>query len=945
MQYSTLILVALFPFLIPVALAQQQPVGATEDTTRHANDLLKLSAQQNFENHAVALQTAQQALVLWQSVGDKGGIARTYDQIGRCYLVQSKLPDATKNYEQALQIWQELNNNKQVASTLIMLGFIEVRKGEWSAAISLLTQAQSLLEENDASQLGQISAALADIFNESGLPKDGLIHTRRALEYYRRTPDERDDKRMILDIGKSYFLLGKYSEALAYIQQALDSFAPDNLDSADCHESLGRVYSATGQLDLALEHLQAAIPVYERIGNPAEAARARALVGQVYYQMGQLERARHTYQQALSAFQRLSDQLNESALHYALGRLELKRGNYDEAEQYLRHSIDETENIRRIPASRDLTAAFSATVHDRYAGYIECLMHKHQINPSKGFDVLALETSELARARSLAEFLRDTQITAVGNLEPELAAQEKTIRQSQRIKEDYRVALLARNYKKEELDALDADLQRLEKEYKQVSDTIRERYPSFEQITRPTALTLSQIQAQVLRDDQSILLEYSLGLDRSFLWAVTRTQVSSFELPARAEIEDLALQVYGSLTAYQPKSGETPAQRNERAALSLTQLPGQLAGLSEILLRPVAAQLGTKRLIIVADGALQYIPFQALTLRTPGRAGQGYDTGRALLWDHEIVNEPSASTLALLISGSAQRAPASGTVAVLADPVFAADDSRVRTQDPGSTLVPLKPLHNGELLAALRDMDEDPADQNIPRLLESRVEADAIMSIVPWRTGFRATDFNANREIAARNDLGQYRIVHFATHAFLNNKHPQFSGIVLSLVDQNGQPQDGFLRLQDIYNLKLPVDLVVLSACQTGLGKDVKGEGLIGLTRGFMYAGASGVVASLWKVDDEATAALMKHFYAGMFEQGLSPAAALRQAQLAVRREKRWQEPYYWAGFVIQGQYANQRPAGFQLTPAVKVTALVGATMILFLSGFFVFWRRRRRNL
>jgi CHAT domain-containing protein len=151
--------------------------------------------------------------------------------------------------------------------------------------------------------------------------------------------------------------------------------------------------------------------------------------------------------------------------------------------------------------------------------------------------------------------------------------------------------------------------------------------------------------------------------------------------------------------------------------------------------------------------------------------------------------------------------------------------------------------------------------------------------------------------------LGQYRIVHFATHGLINSEHPELSGLVLSLVDENGKPQDGFLRMSDIFNLEMPADLVVLSACQTALGKEVKGEGLVGLTRGFMHAGARRVVASLWQVDDLATAELMKRFYSGMLKENLRPAAALRAAQTEMSGSSRWSSPYYWAGFVIQGEW------------------------------------------
>jgi CHAT domain-containing protein len=168
----------------------------------------------------------------------------------------------------------------------------------------------------------------------------------------------------------------------------------------------------------------------------------------------------------------------------------------------------------------------------------------------------------------------------------------------------------------------------------------------------------------------------------------------------------------------------------------------------------------------------------------------------------------------------------------------------------------------------------------------------------------QALDFEASRTTALRPDLGEYRIVHFATHGMLNNIHPELSGIVLSLVDEAGRQRDGFLRLQDIYNLKLPAELVVLSACQTGLGKEVKGEGLIGLTRGFMYAGAPRIVASLWKVDDRATSELMKRFYQGLLgPEALRPAGALRQAQLSIWKQKQWRSPYYWAAFVLQGEW------------------------------------------
>jgi len=216
---------------------------------------------------------------------------------------------------------------------------------------------------------------------------------------------------------------------------------------------------------------------------------------------------------------------------------------------------------------------------------------------------------------------------------------------------------------------------------------------------------------------------------------------------------------------------------------------------------------------------------------------------------------------------------------------------------------------------------------------------------VPWRTGLKALNFDASRATISRPDLSQYRIVHLATHGFIDDQHPELSGLVLSLVDEKGNPQDGFLRLHDIYNLKLPADLVVLSSCNSGLGKDVRGEGLIGLTRGFLYGGAGSVAASLWKVDDEATAQLMKHFYQGMFNDGLTPAAALRQAQIAMWKGRRWQAPYYWAAFVIQGQYDQREDMGFGWSRRLKLGAVPLALGISLAAAIFFLWNRRRSRI
>ena len=207
---------------------------------------------------------------------------------------------------------------------------------------------------------------------------------------------------------------------------------------------------------------------------------------------------------------------------------------------------------------------------------------------------------------------------------------------------------------------------------------------------------------------------------------------------------------------------------------------------------------------------------------------------------------------------------------------------------------------NGRLTRALADVN---GKLELPRLRFTRQEAAAIMAVAPGEINLQALDFQASRRTAVSPSLAQYRIVHFATHGLLDSKHPELSGLVLSLVDPQGRSQNGFLGLEDIYNLNLPADLVVLSACETGLGKEVNGEGLVGLTRGFMYAGASRVVASLWRVSDIATAQWMGRFYQAMESEKMPAAAALRAAQITMWKQHRWRSPYFWAAFQIQGEW------------------------------------------
>jgi CHAT domain-containing protein len=350
--------------------------------------------------------------------------------------------------------------------------------------------------------------------------------------------------------------------------------------------------------------------------------------------------------------------------------------------------------------------------------------------------------------------------------------------------------------------------------------------------------------------------------------------------------------------------------RIERADAEYQQIAGEL---SQMLLARALRQFDKRRLLIVSDGLLQYLSCASFPLPGNMTAVTASDYV-PLISKYEIVNLPSASVLSVLRTELAGRKPAPKTIAVLADPVFDKRDGRVRVPS-GMTRVahvvnqdPLTPdgETDSDLTRAFRDVDlgDNPSAPQFPRLPFTRTEAEAVARMAPPSERREALDFAANRKTAVDPQLSQFRYLHFATHALMNNSHPELSGIVLSLVDEKGNAQNGFLLTNDIYNLNLPAEVVVLSGCRTGLGKQVRGEGMMNLTRSFMYAGAARVLVSLWDINDRSTAELMTHFYGGILgKDRLTSAAALRKAQMEMWKSPRWHASYYWGAFVMQGEY------------------------------------------
>ena len=866
----------------------------------------------------------QLPVAVWANAADddEERQAKTHSQLGDRYYAQSMMSEAIKHYELALQIYRRRGDRANEADMLIMMGYRQGRIGGWVSGIPYLVQARRLIDENDFYLLAKIAAGMAYVFDESGLPEKGLLQHQRAMEYYRSSTHKdavTNFHRQIMLIGYTQFRLQNYQAALAYVKQALDHFETEkpagwDLHAGECHEYLGQIYFAQGENHLALQSLKPLPKLYTDTGYINDAAHVKALIGQVYERLGDTKHARALYLEASETFRdpQINDRVKDAAVRFALGRLELKENNYDAAETYLLDSIKTTEDIRSDLKSRVFAAGFSASVHERYEAYIECLMRKHYQFPAQGIEARAFEASELARARSLAAMLLDTQTKDVSGVDPQLIAEERTLRQAIREKGEQSITLLAGDPTKAQLDELEASLTNLHEKQKRVVQAAQKQNPHFDHVVEPVTYSLQQIQEQVIEDEQTTLLEYFLGKDASYAWIITRNNIKVVKLAKADVITDAVGDVYKLVAT--PSKSETEQQLNKA-----------IAKLSEIILEPVANQLKSNRLIVVPDGALNFIPFQLL----PGMA----NSQTPLVENYEIVNAPSASVVGQLHHEKQQRQRRTKILAAFGDPVFPSNYAQFK----GS----------GAAVASAKERGIEPQGDSvdpakIQPLFYSKFELNDLDEIA-GSSSLIARGFEASRDKFEKTDFSEYSILHIATHAGLLPDSREDYGFYLSTVDRSGQSQPGRITMQDVYSLQVPVDLLVLSACSTGLGKEVSGEGLIGLTRAFMHSGASTVVASLWKVDDEATAELMKNFYANMLQKGMRPAEALRAAQNTLRQNPHWRAPHYWAGFTLQGEFKEplQLPQPTRAPLAVQ-NAVGGALLFTLLVGIaWGFWRRR----
>jgi CHAT domain-containing protein/tetratricopeptide (TPR) repeat protein len=882
-----------------------------------------------------AMASYQQALGLWRSVGDHGGEALALYRIGQLYQMQEKSDQALDLFSQSIAAYQAAEDPRGEASALNRRGGTLSKQGKTTEALASFQQALELFRK-----LGDLHGQ-GSVLNNIGATNFGLGRVSPAVEAYeealgfwKRLGDTENEGATQLNLGQLYVAQGRPEEArdaLEAARQAAEQSA--NVDSlANALSNLGEIDLRQGRLAEARANLEKALALQKQISDVQGQAITQAGLGTALLKSGDLNGAQKAEEAARILFQKAGDAAGEGIALSNLGRVEFARnrdpeavarqreaqaiferigdrdgmalsrfgaarslarmGDFKGARRELEPALVLVESLRGESPGLGFRASYFATKQQYWDLYVDVLMQLHE-------EKLALQASERRRARSLLDALAETRLAVESQTDPGLAAEIQDVEQRLRATEGKRSSIQAaantgNGGAAQTGQAVDAALAPVESEIRDLLvrlDVLRtamhERNPRMAALTPPAPVAVEEIQKHLLGAD-TLLLVYSLGEERSFLWAVSPRSVEGYTLPGRERIESVARQLLDLL----PRMSREAQASSQRAAKAL----------SDLVLAPAAERIAAfHRLVVVGDGALQLVPFAALPDPVPAEtAAGGY---RLLVEGHQLVALPSASVLGMLRRAERARKPLEELkLAVIADPVFRADDPRVQGGRSPNVSSPLP----AELSRSVRDVGLD----RLERLPYTRQEAESILGLVKKGMTFPAFDFDATRELFTSGRLRDYNVLHIATHSLLDSRQPELSGIALSMVDAAGKPRDGFLRLHEIYNLDLRAGLVVLSACETGSGKDVRGEGLLGITRGFLSAGVPQLVVSLWKVADRSTAELMKRFYFQLLEKGRPPAEALRQAQLSMIAEPAWHQPRNWAGFVFLGDFGRKADGG-----------------------------------
>lgn len=915
-----------------VQLRYQRPATEADHTCAKALRLFLAADGRRFQDGAGLdlIPQFMQAQELWRQTGQPFLAALALREAGSTWAELNRGNEGVDLFRQALPLAREAGSTYLEIDLLNRLAMALLGDGDIGPSEALLNEALGLAWRSGDRHLA------ADVLHGLGEAQRAAGEPHRAIDFYQQALAIRQDLGLEIDrarslqrLGDAYALLDHHQEALGFLDEALAVFSRhgDRRAQASALLSLGWVHVLSDDAGRAVPVLRQALELQRQLGNrnsqvalldrlgtalletgdypgalaaytqalalseqegsTKDAANTATNVGCLYQRWGKTAQAAAQLAAARDLLQAIDDPLALSQAEYCLAGVERQRGDLAAALGHVEAALAIVDRLRGAARRRGARHRPIWLWQDYAELHVELLMARYLTTGERRFAVRAFEASDLARARNLFELVLESLVGVRSTAAPELLERERRIRDRLNSIEAERRELRAEEAASSE--TVQAEVAPIERRLGEISldlerarAAIRRADPRYAELAEPRPVRLAKLQA--LLDPETVLLSYALGEERSYLYAVGASSFESWSLEPRAHLNAQAEALYRAL---------------RQSRFRGFQVPLTAAALAQKLLPREAIPASARRLLVVADGMLHYVPLAILP--SPGGDPRNAED-RLLLDDFEIEYLPSASVLAALRRRDAGRPPAPKTVAVFADAVFSGDDPRL-TGEAEAVRAP-HPRTRQPLASAARTRSvsvERLPEGPLPRLPFTHDEALAILALVPESESAAHLEFAANKQAVLGNPLDPYRLVHFATHALIDERFPELSGLVLSRLDAAGDGIDGNLHLHEIYSLRLAADLVVLSGCQTALGQQVRGDGLLSLTRGFLYAGSSQVLVSLWSVDDEATAHLMAELYRGLIDRRQSPAAALRSAQRWIRQQERWRAPYYWAAFMLQG--------------------------------------------
>ncbi|HEU4386172.1 MAG TPA: CHAT domain-containing protein [Blastocatellia bacterium] len=848
----------------PVLQLQTQTTG---DAAARADRLIKecreLSAKREFEELG---KKAQEALEASRVTGDKARIARSYTYIAVAHFHSGRIDEALEPFTQAADFAGQAGNYDLQALCLNSAGALLKSSGRYEETLYFYNRVLQLHRQRgnrreEAFVLGNIG----ELYYEIGDNETSDQILQNALATARALGDAALQsgtlsRLMVLETHRGRLDLAlKYGEEALALQPA-DSVTPARLGVIT---SLGTIFTESGNPRKASESFVTAAELARRMKNRYAEAACIANLGMAQYELGLRSEALASLSQAISVFRQLGD-LPEDELNALadVARIQRIEKHDQEALATYRQAMKLVERLRSqtIPTETSRASILSRR-RDLFVGAVDLLMELNR--PEEALDV-----AETCHARAFLDLLGESRVDIRGDMTPGQRAREDSLfdRISAIQKELYKQGLTG-----EHEQELKADLSKAENDLEAFRIELHRENPRYAAVRHPIPASVDRLRREI-EDENTTVIEYLLGNEKSYVWAVTRKNLAAAVLPPKRVIEERAASYSRVLT-------------RRVSALTLVQSQAEFqhesVKLYEMLVKPVEASLAAaRRVVIVPDGVLSYLPFETLSRSMP-------ETD-SLLARFAVTYAPSASALIAIDQPESMPAVSQKRLIAFGDPAYSgtksSSDPSSRSTDPASATSGLR----GE-----RGID-------FTSLPYSRAEVTGISSIYPAAQSRVFLGQDASEETVKAEKLDQYKYVHFAAHGVINEQRPTRSGIALSTV--NDTKEDGILRMNEIMRLRLNADLVTLSACGTGLGKLIEGEGIIGLTRAFLYAGSRSVVVSLWSVNDAATAELMKSFYQNL-ARGLSKDEALRQAKLALvkGRQRTWRHPYFWAPFVLTG--------------------------------------------